>query len=110
MRDLTVEEIDQVGGGINPIAGAAFSALSYGIVTLSTGTKPTLSGFAGALTLGAVTYGFGSLAGTMTGVSNIARQVHATAIGSLSGACASNIVTGNGGGEGEASTLHRLEK
>jgi hypothetical protein len=49
MRDLTVEEIDQVGGGINPIAGAAFSALSYGIVTLSTGTKPTLSGFAGAL-------------------------------------------------------------
>ena len=109
MRDLTVEEIDQVGGGVNPLAIGAINSGAYVIATLSSGNTPTWGGAAGAFVAGSVGGGLNILGGALRGAASFARTAHSAAIGGITQGATTGIVTGTGG-EGEASTLHRLEK
>lgn len=108
MRELTADEIDQVGGGFAPLIGGALGGASYLLGTVATGGKPTLGGFAGSVTFGAVTSGLSVLGGSLSAAGNIARNIHATGIGTVSGAAVDNIVTASG--NGQLSTLHELEE
>ena len=109
MRDLTVEEIDQVEVD-QPDSRCCFQCIVIRNSDAVDRNKTYLKWFCGCTNPWCRDLWIWLTRRHNDRVANIARQVHATAIGSLSGASASNIVTGNGGGEGEASTLHRLEK
>ena len=67
------------------------------------------SGFGSAFVGSATTFGLGAIGGTLKGLAGAARVLHSTSVGTVAGSAAGHIVTGTGG-EGKASTLHRLEK
>ena len=97
MRELNKQELDQVSGGFNPILGGAMGGFSYVAGNAMTGQEITAAGFAGSVTLGAVTSGFSVLGGALSGAANLARNIHAVAIGTLASAATYGSISSMGG-------------
>jgi hypothetical protein len=111
MRELNRDELAQVSGGFNPLAGGAIGGLSYLAVNAMTGQEITTAGFSASVTLGAVTSGLSAIGGPLTGTANMARNFHAASIGSLSSAAAYGAVSSVGGGGSNRTTgSHIMDK
>lgn len=83
MRELTVVEMDEVGGG-NPIVGGAVGAFGYFIGLGITGQSFSWSEFAGATVTGIFTGGFSAIG---------AGAVYSGTMGALAGGAAYNAAT-----------------
>ena len=72
MRELTYEEMEQVDGGVGPLAFGAVMGGAYGAVSGydSGGIPGAIGGFA----LGSVTGFFGGIAAATTGVARCVRR------------------------------------
>ena len=98
MRELTIDEMNQVAGGFGPIGGGLLGAGAYVGMSLMAGRAMDFPSLTGAVAFGAVTSGFGILGGTLQGVAATVRTVHATSLGSLAGAATQSVTRGISGG------------
>ncbi|MDB4151600.1 class IIb bacteriocin, lactobin A/cerein 7B family [Pseudomonadales bacterium] len=85
MRELTIEEYEQVSGGIAPLlgaaAGAAVGALGYLISTGMGANRFSAAELVGFTVAGATTFGFSAIGGGV---------IYGSLTGSLAGAAATN--------------------
>lgn len=75
MRELTVIETEQVGGGVAPLAVAVVNGVAAGVVYYKTSSNPNWVGATAAVTYGAV-------GGAIGAAGRLGSMVYGTAMGS----------------------------
>ena len=108
MRELSSQEINQVGGGLAPWVGAAAVGFAQGAFVA--GTTSYLSGASwqrslGSAALGGFASAFSGVAGVTTGALKAVNYVRSTGLGIAAG-----TITASGPGVAEVDDYEKLEE
>jgi len=84
MRELTIEEYEQVSGGFGPLIGGLLGGGGYMLSVIMGANRFSAAQLAGLTVTGAVTGGFSAIGGGL---------VYGSAVGSVVGAAATNAAS-----------------